>query len=402
MPPPTPGSSLTAAAGSRNEQTRRHNLSTLLTLVHHRGATSRADLTRQTGLNRSTIGALTAELAAVGLVFESAAAEAGTVGRPSPMINANADVVALAINPDVDGITVGVVGLGGIVLETRRHEAEAAPSPDAATGIVRELAADVMQNLSETASVVGVGVAVPGLVHTPTGVIARAPHLKWNDVAWGDALADTLGFPVFVGNDAALAVVAEAVFGAARGASNVMYLNGSSSGIGGGIIAGGSLMVGADGYAGELGHTLVTSGGDSCYCGRRGCLETEVNLRRLHEAARASGIAELDVVGVLGSATQQPFVAEVDREADVLASGIANLISAFNPEAVILGGFLGALFEARRERLTAAVMANAFSPLADGVRIEKAGLGKDLLLVGAAESAFAPVLHDPAGWFAGV
>src|SRR6187431_313172 len=108
----TPGPGLTASAGSRNEQTRRHNLSTLLTLVHHRGSLSRADLTRLTGLNRSTIGALTGELADLGLVFESAALEAGTVGRPSPMVNARADVVALAINPDVDAIEVGAVGLG--------------------------------------------------------------------------------------------------------------------------------------------------------------------------------------------------------------------------------------------------------------------------------------------------
>lgn len=400
MNAPTPGSSLTSSTGSRNEQTRRHNLSTLLTLVHHGGAMSRADLTRMTGLNRSTIGALTAELAAAGLVFESAAIEAGTVGRPSPMVNANADVVAIAVNPDVDAVTVGVVGLGGTVLEHRRHATDGVPTPEDATVIVKALVADALKNLPETASVVGVGIAVPGLVHSPTGMITRAPHLDWNNVAWGETLEKELGFPAFVGNDAALAVVAEAVFGAAHGASNVMYLNGSASGIGGGVISDGSLLVGAGGYAGELGHTLVTSDGEPCHCGRRGCLETEVNLPRLQAAALATGIPAPDVLDALPAAAGQPFDGEVDREADALASGISNLISAFNPEAVVLGGFLGSLYEARRDRVAKAVVAGAFAPLADNVKIEKAELGRDILLVGAAEAAFAPVLHDPAGWFA--
>jgi predicted NBD/HSP70 family sugar kinase len=401
MNPPAPGSNLTAAAGSRNEQTRRHNLSTLLTLVHHRGATSRADLTRLTGLNRSTIGALAADLAASGLVFESAAMEAGTVGRPSPMINPNADVVALAVNPDVDAITVATVGLGGIVLDHRRRDTDGVPTPETAAGIVQELAADAMANLPDTANVVGVGVAVPGLVRAPQGIITRAPHLGWDNVAWGDTLAEHLNLPVFVGNDAAVAVIAEAVFGAGRGASNLMYLNGSASGIGGGVIAGGSLLVGADGYAGELGHTLVTSDGERCYCGRRGCLETEVNMGRLQRAATQSGLSIADLSQAGASATEQPFAGEVDREADVLAHGIANLISVFNPESVVLGGFLGDLYAAREDRILKGVAADAFAPLADRVRIEKAQLGDDLLMVGAAELAFAPLLHDPAGWFAG-
>lgn len=395
---PTPGSNLTAGAGSRNEQTRRHNLSTLLTLVHHGGARSRAELTRLTGLNRSTIGALTGELAAAGLVFESAALEAGTVGRPSPMVNSRSDVVALSINPDIDAIEVGAVALGGQVLARARRATDGVPSPARALEIALELIVDVRAQLPTPVTVVGVGVAVPGLVQVPTGVIARAPHLGWKNVAWGEQLADALDLPVHVGNDAAVAVVAVAVFGAGQGTTHLMYLNGSASGIGGGVIAGGARLVGANGFAGELGHTLVNSNGIPCYCGRRGCLETEVNLNRLHEAARASGIAPADAVDQMVAAPPGPFAAEVDREADVLAHGIANLISVFNPEAVVLGGFLGDLYDARPERIGAGVRADAFSPLADHVRIGRAHLGDELLLVGAAELAFAPLLHNPIGW----
>lgn len=394
----TTGSGLTASTGSRNEQTRRHNMSTLLTLVHHRGALSRAELTRLTGLNRSTIGALTGELADLGLVFESAALEAGTVGRPSPMVNARADVVALAINPDVDAIEVGAVGLGGQLVARARRATQSVPTPDGALAVALELIADVRAQLDPSAHIVGVGVAVPGLVRAPSGVIARAPHLGWENLAWGDQLAAALGMPAFVGNDAAVAVVAVAVFGATQGVSNLMYLNGSSSGIGGGVIVDGSRLVGADGFAGELGHTLVNSDGIACYCGRRGCLETEVNVDRLYAAARESGIGAGDALGAMATAKTGDFAVEVDREADVLAYGIANLISVFNPEAVVLGGFLGELYDARQDRIRAGVSADTFAPLGENLRIERAQLGDQLLLVGAAELAFGPLLHDPGAW----
>ncbi|WP_430867848.1 ROK family protein [Demequina aurantiaca] len=394
---PTQNSSLLAGPGSRNEQTRRHNLSTILTTVHHGGPHSRAELTRLTGLNRSTIGALTSELTNAGLVFESAALEAGTVGRPSPMVNPRSDVVALAINPDIDAIEVGAVGLGGEVLARARRATDHIPTPDEALEIAVELVGEIRSQLGRTTRIVGAGAAVPGLVHAHTGVIARAPHLHWEDVSWAEQLSSALGLTVYVGNDAAVAVVAVAVFGAGQGATNLMYLNGSASGIGGGVIAGGSKLVGAEGFAGELGHTLVTSNGVACHCGRRGCLETEVNMDRLHEAARASGIATADAVESMATAIG-PFAAEVDREADMLAFGIANLISVFNPDAVVLGGFLGNLYSARQERIRAGVLADAFSPLGDNLKIEPAVLGDEVVLVGAAELVFAPLLHDPIGW----
>ncbi|WP_236683500.1 ROK family protein [Demequina aurantiaca] len=367
-------------------------------MVHHHGALSRAELTKLTGLNRSTIGALNTELASAGLVFESAAQESGTVGRPSPMVNPSADIVALAINPDIDAIEVGAVGLGGEVLSRARRATASVPTPSEALEIALELIEDVRSQLASGTTIVGVGVAVPGLVEADSGTVTRAPHLGWEDVAWGEQLSDALGLPVQVGNDAAVAVVAVAVFGAGQGAANLMYLNGSASGIGGGVIAGGTRLVGANGFAGELGHTLVNSEGDACYCGRKGCLETEVNLNRLHAAAEASGIAAADAVAQLAATSSGPFAAEVDREADVLAHGIANLISVFNPEAVVLGGFLGDLYGARQERIRTGVLADAFAPLGDNVRIERAQLGDELLLVGAAELAFGPLLHDPSGW----
>src|SRR5687768_9906136 len=98
---------LVAGLGNRNDQTRRHNLSTILTLLAQDGPQPRAQLTRRSGLNRSTIAALVGELSELGLVFETAAPGGGSVGRPSPVVNPNDRIACLAVHPDLDAVVVG-------------------------------------------------------------------------------------------------------------------------------------------------------------------------------------------------------------------------------------------------------------------------------------------------------
>ncbi|PKQ26829.1 MAG: transcriptional regulator [Actinobacteria bacterium HGW-Actinobacteria-4] len=383
-------------AGSRNEHTHRRNLSAMLTMVHQRGSMTRAELTRATGLNRSTVGALVGELVALDLVAETDAPASRSVGRPSPLVTANPHVVAFAINPDIDAVVVGVVGLGGVVHGRVRIAAQGDLSVTQALDATEAGIGQLHASMARECLVMGVGVAVPGLVRSTDGTVTRAPHLEWTDVALRDLIATRTGLPTQVGNDAGVAMIAESVFGAGRGVTDLVYLNGSASGIGGAALVGGASLRGADGYAGELGHTLVNSDGIACHCGRRGCLETEVNLQRILAVTGEPdhGGQYLEHFPANGSTALH---AELDRQADVLGHGIANLISVFNPEAVVLGGFLSALYEARPERIAQAVAADAFAPLADHVRIERAQLGENLLMVGAAELAFAALLQDPVG-----
>ena len=109
-------------------------------------------------------------------------------------------------------------------------------------------------------AVLGVGVSVPGLVRTADGLVHFAPNLGWTDVAFVDLLSDSLGLPVVVGNDADLGVLAEHLYGAAVGASEVAYVGGTV-GIGGGFLVRGQPLRGAEGYAGEVGHMIVDSDG---------------------------------------------------------------------------------------------------------------------------------------------
>ena len=383
--------------GNSNDQARRHNLSTILTLLHHGGSQTRAGLTRATGLNRSTIAALVAELAELGLVYETQQTDPGTVGRPSPFVHLTDRMLAVAVNPDLDAVTIGLVGLGGRVHSRVRHETTAAPGVSETIDIVRREVDALRAGLDDGQRIVGVGLAVPGLVRTSDGVVTLAPHLLWNDEPLAEPVAAQVGIPALAANDAQLGLLAESLFGAGRGVDDIVYLNGSTSGIGGSVLVAGRTLQGARGYAGELGHTLVNSNGVTCFCGKTGCLETEVSVGRLLDVLGADPVDGDEFDRMLGETVDDAVRAEIDRQLDVLGTALGNFVAIFNPSSIILGGFLGSLFAANPARLQDGIRRASFGTLGEQVTVERAQLRTRLLMVGAAELAFGPMLADPAG-----
>lgn len=383
--------------GNSNDQARRHNLSTILTLLHHGGSQTRAGLTRATGLNRSTIAALVAELAELGLVYETQQTDPGTVGRPSPFVHLTDRMLAVAVNPDLDAVTIGLVGLGGRVHSRVRHETPAAPGVSETIDIVRREVDALRAGLDDDQRIVGVGLAVPGLVRTSDGVVTLAPHLLWNDEPLAEPVAAQVGIPALAANDAQLGLLAESLFGAGRGVDDIVYLNGSTSGIGGSVLVAGRTLQGARGYAGELGHTLVNSNGVTCFCGKTGCLETEVSVGRLLDVLGADPVDGDEFDRMLGETVDDAVRAEIDRQLDVLGTALGNFVAIFNPSSIILGGFLGSLFAANPARLQDGIRRASFGTLGEQVTVERAQLRTRLLMVGAAELAFGPMLADPAG-----
>ncbi|GAA2234906.1 ROK family transcriptional regulator [Herbiconiux moechotypicola] len=386
--------------GTGNDQTRRHNLSAVLTTLHHDGDHTRAHLTRRLGLNRSTISALVGELVDLGLAYETAATAHAGVGRPSPHVHPDPSVGVIAVNPDTDAVTIGLVGLGGTVHRRMRVETATVPTVAETVALVERVIADWTATAIATTPVriVGVGVAVPGLVRTESGVVTMAPHLGWRDAPVAAPLGAALGLPVAVTNDAHAGAIAESLYGAARGVRDLVYLNGSSGGIGGGVLVGGLPLRGARGFGAELGHTRAPGATIVCHCGRTGCLETEVSLDRLLAVLGRTSIDldELDAA-LTGHATDPSVRHEVERQLDVLSSVLSDYVSVFEPERIVLGGFLGSLIAGGADTLLDRVRAGAFAPLADDLTITRAQLRSRLLLVGAAELAFAPLLADPAG-----
>ena len=238
------------ASGSNLESLRRDNLSAVLRRVHESGPSSRAELTATTGLNRSTVSDLVRELVALDLVSEAEPESTNRVGRPSPVVYPSRTPVAIAVNPELDAITVGVVGLHANVMHRVRHEVSRPQTPEETVTIVARIVDDLPLDGHRA---VGVGLAVPGLVRSD-GVVRWAPHLDWTDAPLTDLVEASLGLPVLADNDASVGARAEWLFGNGRGVDDLIYLNGGASGIGGGVIAGGRALTGRGGYSGEFGH----------------------------------------------------------------------------------------------------------------------------------------------------
>ncbi|MBG6213912.1 MAG: ROK family transcriptional regulator [Cryobacterium sp.] len=383
--------------GSSSDDVRRHNLGVILRSLHRNGPASRAQLTRLTGLNRSTIGALVAELSARGLIQERDPDPTRLVGRPSPVVAANPRVAAFAVNPEIDAVTVGLVGLDGVVRRRIRHPTELSPTVAEAVGIAAAVINDLRAELESEYSPIGIGVAVPGLVRVSDGLVRHAPHLGWVDAPLAALLAAATGLPVRAANDANLGVTAERYFGAGRDVDDLVYLNGGASGIGGGIVVGGVSARGVAGFAGEFGHTRVSGAERTDSAGIPGTLEAEVRRSALLgvlglERADADELEQ----ALLGS--HAPSVrAEVNRQLDALSVALAGAVNLLNPELVVLGGFLAALHAVDPDRLRAGVARLSLAAPNADVRVCAAALGSDLLMIGAAELAFESLLEDPAG-----
>ncbi len=383
-------------SGSNNDQVRRHNLSVVLGLSHRTGGLSRAQLTRQTGLNRSTIADLVGELVDRQLVVEVDPASSGQVGRPSLIVRPNPRAVALAINPEIDAITIGVVGLGGTVLKSVRCSTPVNMSAQEAVEICAAVISSMRPELDTRYLTVGIGVAVPGLVREQDGLVSLAPHLGWVDEPLAQMLSEATGYPVVAANDASLGALAESIFGSGREVSDLIYLNGGASGIGGGVIAGGVSLAGITGYAGEFGHTLVNSAGTVCHCGAVGCLETEVSRAPLLELVglEDADADELELALIASASTA--VRAEVERQLGYLAITLRNAINVLNPRLIVLGGFLGTLYALAPEHLDHLLAHQPLMAARQEVTITRTQLASDLLMIGAAELAFESILFDPA------
>jgi predicted NBD/HSP70 family sugar kinase len=304
----------------------------------------------------------------------------------------------LAVDVGVTHLTVARVGLGGVVLarQDRAHRRAGRRPRDVTSTIVKESRA-LAATAGHGAVVLGMGVAVPGMVRRHDGLVRQAPNLGWRDVPLGAELAHQLGLPVSVGNDADLGIRAEYVRGAAAGVEDAVYLSGHS-GIGAGIIAGGLPLGGRTGYAGEVGHAVINPDGLPCHCGSHGCWETECGEERLFELAGrppGGGLAGVrEVVAAAGEGDPAAHHA-VQHVAAWLGRGAANVVNTLNPEVVILGGALEEILAAAGSVVQAQFETTGLSALIGQVRLVGPALGSDSTLLGASELAFDALLSDP-------
>ncbi|BCJ40076.1 sugar kinase [Actinoplanes ianthinogenes] len=386
-------------------RTKRTSLGTLLHHVHVSGPLSRAALAERMGVNRSTILALTAELAAAGLVREEQPTGTTGAGRPSLVVRPESERFwVLAFDVAVDRLVAARVGLGGPILariETDRPRAGV--DLDLVVGRLAALGRELVDAAPPDSTCAGVGASYCGMIRPGDGMVRYGPELGWVDQAFGTELAKALdiGHPVAVGNEAHLGALAEHQRGAGTGVADLIYLHGDV-GVGGGILVGGRLLGGDSGYGCEVGHMLVNPfDGRPCLCGSRGCLEAETGEYALLDAAGrgdgpvgAAAVRAVVTDALAGDPAASRAVAEVG---DWLGIGVANLINLFNPGAVIFGGMLRDVYRAAAPQVAARIAQHAMPVSRERADLRLSAFADDTTLIGAAELGFAGLLADPSG-----
>jgi predicted NBD/HSP70 family sugar kinase len=368
--------------------------------VHVAGPASRSDLAIYTGLNRSTVGDLVAELTARGLVREQAGLR-GVPGRPSPIVTADPNgITVLAVAIFDDSLAAAVIGTGGRVLARAQVErARDGSAPEATVARLAGICRTLLDGRADQPPIRAIGVAVAGVVRRTDGELVVGPNLGWRHVALGELIRTSLGVgvPVFTANDADLATLAEHLRGAGMGCDDFVCLWGEV-GVGAGIIAGGRPLTGRSGFAGEVGHLPLSPARRLCHCGARGCWETEVGehalLRRAGRAGSGGPMA-VDLILAMADAGDPDAISAIESSGRWLAIGLATIIHTLNPERIALGGFLASILPYARDALMSTLGELAIEPLA-AATIVPARLGADGPLIGAAELAFEHWLDDPA------
>ena len=260
--------------------------------------------------------------------------------------------------------------------------------------VVRQIAAAGREALLEAGLNLGgvsiIGVAVPGAIHPATGVVLSAPNLGWKKFPAAAKLKAAFGRPVVVANDANAGLAGECAWGALkrfRGRPVAGFFVGT--GVGGAFSIGGRLVVGETGAAGEFGHITVARGGPKCGCGNTGCLEALAS-RSAIEKALDMGRGELPS-GKIRKAMKkgdEDVHDAVEAAADWLGVGVANVINALNPAAIVLGGgLMEAIGDRILHRVAASAKRHALRAAFDACRIELSALGDDAVVVGMSELA---------------
>lgn len=390
------------------------NIALVMNLIRQAEPISRVEIADRTGLGRSTVTGIIASLLREGLVQETGSAETQS-GRKPVLLTFHARArYAVGVKLGPKSAKVGLVDLNANVIDVDEVLLNPHRGPEEAVGTIGSAIAEVTaRNNVPAERLLGVGLVMPGVVNPRTGTAVTSYFLGWADLPIRDILERQLGLPVFIDNDANGMALAEALYGAGQGVSDLLAVT-VGVGIGAGVVVAGQIHRGIHFGAGEIGHTCVVRDGPQCACGRRGCLEAVASdaalVRRAREEVEAGrsnllrsmarGHPELITremvvdAALEGDPAAREIVAEAGRW---LGIALGNAVNLLGPGRIVLGGEAGLqagelLLDPVRETLRDVV----FGP-ADAVPVVVGQLGANAWMQGAAALVLADAFQVPLG-----
>ncbi len=380
VPTTGPESSKPGSQSALRERNRQRIVSALLA-----GPQSQAELARTTGLSSATVSNIVKVMHEDRLVTTEPTTSSG---RRALSVRLN-DTGAVAAGIDIGRRHVRVVlaSLGYRILQEESVQLPlghtAAEGMDAAAALLAKLLR--RQGVGRNA-VLGAGVGIPGPIDRRTGTVVQGAILpEWVGINMREDLADRLGMPVFIDNDANLGALAEVTWGPHGGTGNLIFIK-VASGIGAGLIINGSLYYGHVGITGEIGHATIFDQGVICRCGNRGCLETIASTSTMIELLSRASQGAVTTADILDrAAAKDPATLRVIDDAGVaVGRAAANLANTLNPETIIIGGSLTGLGDCFLDPIRRGLLRHAVPLVDETSAVQMSSLGDRAEALGAA------------------
>lgn len=310
------------------------------------------------------------------------------------------------IGVDVGGTTIaaGAIGPTGSIILKQSSPSPAGNEDLMVKAVLDMIASSIMGARAEGFEVLGVGIGVAAFILRSEGTILESPNINWRDVPLERLARDATGLPAFLDNDGNAAAAGEHFRGACNGVDDFVYLT-LGTGVGGGIFIGGRLYRGARGMAAELGHMTVDPNGPTCGCGRRGCLEAMASGTALERQAATLAAGDSrsllhdlsggdptvitgEMVSEAATLGDEAALEAFRRIAFHLALGIVNLLHAFDPQVVVLGGGMARSGQFLMDAVRREVAEHGVPALVKDAQIVLSELGADAGLIGAGAIAW--------------
>ncbi len=328
---------LTDVQLASSETARRINRDIVLELIRANPPISRADLSRQSGLQRSTVSQIVEQLIREKWVCEGGEASPPRGRRPT-LLELNGDLVVIAVDIHPRQATIATVDLKGRLLS--RALVPLTSNPEASTLLMTNCMSRMRQALPRK-SIEGIGVSLPGRVDPGTQRLIFAPNLHWPDFDLKTVIEKRMGMPVRMENAATACLLAELTFRRIDGIRDIVMVT-VSEGVGTGVFANGQLISGHRGMAGEFGHVQLDPSGLLCSCGRKGCWETFASCvaalryyKELHPQTKAITFHELLNLAEEGDTHAGEALA---KQALYIGRGLQSIIAALSPSLILIAG----------------------------------------------------------------
>ena len=358
------------------------NKSMILNKIRKDGPISRAQIARETNLTPPTVSSNVKELIEQKIVEESVVGQSLGGRKPTMLVVNTQAFYIIGVDAGPESIECIVADLSGKVLNRSETKMQLPINGQEFMAVLKDSIKAVL-NMGDP--VIGIGVAMHGVVDVEAGVSLYAPNLGLSDIPIKEELEKAFGLEVKVENDARAMALGEYWFGNHGELESMLAVN-IGRGVGAGLIVEGKLYHGSSDIAGEIGHMTIDLHGEICECGNQGCLQTFVTgpaiTRKVAGKTSANSLTAEDVYeqAIQGN---EDFAAILTEAGKAMGVGLTNLIHIVNPEKIVLGGGVSKAEKYILPAIRETIRVSALTPSASRTTVEVSRLGSDATLIGA-------------------